>query len=353
MMLETLDPVVLGRMFARAHDAARRRLVERLDQEGRLAAARNAGDGGEDAERDLGRDVLQIVAARADDLDLACPSSACGARPAPRPPSSPDRYWPVSEFGLAMISARRALGDDLAAMDAGGRADIDDIIGRQDRVLVMLDDDHRIADIAQVLQRIEQAGIVALVQADRRLVEHVEHAGQAGADLRGKPDALALAARQRAGIARQRQIIEPDIVEEAQPLADFLEDAHGDLVLLGGQLAPAVARTSRRAMRIDISRDLADVQAVDLDRQRFRLQAIAVAGRAGGRRHVALDLLARPGAVGLLPAALEIGDDALEGLCRLVGARAVVIVELDLVVGAVQDRLLRRLGQFGPAVWPA
>jgi hypothetical protein len=89
----------------------------------------------------------------------------------------------------------------------------------------MLDHDHGVAEVAQVNQRFQQAGIVALVQADGGLVQHVEHAGQARADLRGKPDALAFAARQRAGIARQRQVVEPDIVEELQPLADFLEDA--------------------------------------------------------------------------------------------------------------------------------
>ena len=66
----------------------------------------------------------------------------------------------------------------------------------------MLDHDHGVADVAQVLERLEQARVVALVQADRGLVEHVEHAGEAGADLRGEPDALALAARQRAGRAR-------------------------------------------------------------------------------------------------------------------------------------------------------
>ena len=79
-------------------------------------------------------------------------------------------------------------------MDAGGRTDVDDIVGGQDRVLVMLDHDDRVAEVAQVLQRVEQAGVVALVEADGGLVEHVEHAGQAGADLRGQPDALALAA---------------------------------------------------------------------------------------------------------------------------------------------------------------
>jgi hypothetical protein len=75
--------------------------------------------------------------------------------------------------------------------------------------------------------------VVALVQADRGLVEDVEHAGEARADLRGEADALALAARERAAGARQRQVFEADIVEEGQPLADLLEDGLGDLVLLG------------------------------------------------------------------------------------------------------------------------
>ena len=60
----------------------------------------------------------------------------------------------------------RALRDDLAAMDAGAGAHVDDIIGGADRVLVMLDDDHGVAEIAQALERLEQQVVVALVEAD-------------------------------------------------------------------------------------------------------------------------------------------------------------------------------------------
>jgi hypothetical protein len=69
------------------------------------------------------------------------------------------------------------------------------------------------------------------VQADRRLVQHVHHAGQARADLRGQADALRLAARQRVGAALQRQVVEPDVVQEVQPRGDFLDDLVGDLAL--------------------------------------------------------------------------------------------------------------------------
>ena len=55
----------------------------------------------------------------------------------------------------------------------------------------------RVADVAQVLERGQQLAVVALVQADRGLVEHVDDAGQLAADLAGQPDALALAARER------------------------------------------------------------------------------------------------------------------------------------------------------------
>src|SRR5262249_43429893 len=151
----------------------------------------------------------------------------------------------------------------------------------------------------------EQALVVALVEADRGLVEHVEHAGEAGADLAGEPDALALAARQRAGIAGERQVIEAHIVEEAQPLADLLEDALADLVLLFAQLGrqrldPLGGSADR------LFRYLPDMEAIDLHRQRLGLEAIAGAGDAGRLRHVALDFLAHAGALGLLVAALEI-----------------------------------------------
>ena len=120
----------------------------------------------------------------------------------------------------------------MAAVDAGAGADVEHVIGGADGVLVVLDHDHGVAEVAQALEGFEQARVVALVQADRGLVEHVEHAGEAGADLRGEPNALALAAGQRAGGARQRQIIEADVDQEFQPLADFLEHAHADFVLL-------------------------------------------------------------------------------------------------------------------------
>jgi hypothetical protein len=57
-----------------------------------------------------------------------------------------------------------------------------------------------------------------------------------GTDLRGEPDALRLAAGERRGAALERQVVEADVDEEAEPLDDLLDHAAGDLLLALGEL---------------------------------------------------------------------------------------------------------------------
>ena len=84
--------------------------------------------------------------------------------------------------------------DDFATVNARCGAEVDDVIGGHDRVFVVLNNDHCVAKIAQTFEHFQQPIIVALMQADRGLVEHVHDARQARADLRSKPDALCFAA---------------------------------------------------------------------------------------------------------------------------------------------------------------
>ena len=90
--------------------------------------------------------------------------------------------------------------------------------------------------VLEPLERADQLPVVALVEADRRLVEDVEHADELRADLRREPQPLRLAARQRRRPAVEVQVTDPDVVEERQPLADLLDDPRADHLLDLGQL---------------------------------------------------------------------------------------------------------------------
>ena len=61
-------------------------------------------------------------------------------------------------------------------MLARARPHVDEVVGGAHRALVVLDHEHRVADVAQSLERPDQPLVVALVQPDRRLVEDVQHA---------------------------------------------------------------------------------------------------------------------------------------------------------------------------------
>ena len=58
----------------------------------------------------------------------------------------------------------------------------------------MLYHNHGVTQVAQMNQGREQALVIALVQADGRLVEDVHDADQSRADLAGQANALGLAA---------------------------------------------------------------------------------------------------------------------------------------------------------------
>ena len=71
-----------------------------------------------------------------------------------------------------------AFVNDLPAEFARRRADVQDVIGGAHHLSVMLDDQHGVADVAQVMQQANQALAVARVQADGGLVQHIERADE-------------------------------------------------------------------------------------------------------------------------------------------------------------------------------
>lgn len=200
-----------------------------------------------------------------------------------------------------------------------------------------------------MLERRDQPVVVALVQADRRLVEHVHHAREAGADLRREADPLRLAARQRLGAALERQVVEADVVQEGQPRDDFLDHLVGDLALRAfeRQAFEVAERIAQRPAAHFIDRACAIARA-DPHEARLAAQARAVARRAWLVVLVLRQFLAHRGGIGFAVAAFQVRDDPFEHMFANRRAAALVDVgERDrLLAGTVQQHLLDLLGQI-------
>jgi hypothetical protein len=169
-------------------------------------------------------------------------------------------------------------------VNAGGGTEVDDAVGARHELVVVLDHEQRVALGAQGLERVDQAVVVAGVQADARLVEHVEHAGEVGAELGGEADALGLAAGERLGGAVEREVAEADMVEELQALLDLRHDVLRDEPAAGVEFEGAqVGEQLRgRGARAGAGRESGAAAAeVEFDRAADAVEAFAVAFGAG------------------------------------------------------------------------
>jgi hypothetical protein len=126
---------------------------------------------------------------------------------------------------------RRPLGHEFPAVTTRSRSQIDNMVGGANRLLVVLDDQHRVPEITKPLQGLEQPTVVSLVEPNRRLVENVQDTDQPAADLSRQPDPLGLAASQCSGRPLEGQVVEPDRHQKRQSVADLLEDLVPDLAL--------------------------------------------------------------------------------------------------------------------------
>src|SRR5262249_5362592 len=111
-----------------------------------------------------------------------------------------ERLWSVKEH-------------DLAAALAWARADVENPIGGKHHLRIVLDDDERVARVAQPMHDADHAADVAGMQPDRRLVEDEERVHQRGAERGREVDALHLAAGERARLPIEREIGKTDVGE--------------------------------------------------------------------------------------------------------------------------------------------
>ena len=116
-------------------------------------------------------------------------------------------------------------GHDASAVRPGARAEVDHVVGGADDALLVLDDDHRVAAVAQAEERLRERLVVARVQAHRGLVEDVADAAQVRGEGGHDADALGLAGGEGVGPALQGEVAEAELVEQVEPQRELGPDA--------------------------------------------------------------------------------------------------------------------------------
>ena len=365
-VVEPVDAAVRARPVLRAVEPLRQRLVQHLVDERGLAGPGDSRYADEAPQRELDVHVAQVVLASA----LHAQEPAVARTPhGRRRDLAPPRQVRARERRLARLDVvDLALGHDPPAVLAGARPEVDQVVGGAHHGLVVLDDEHRVAEVAQSLQRGDEPLVVRRMQPDRRLVAHVEHAHQAGADLRREADALPLAAAERPRRARERQVFEPHVQQEREARLDLLQYLVGDDELaLAERPRVAVGRPARRDVRplavalerAHPSRRLRHREAGGLHYravgdgygERLGPEPVAVARLAGERRHIALDLPAHIVGLRLAVAPLEVRDDALVVRLPLEDAPPVRLVPHAHLLPpgvAVEQHPLRPLRDLAP-----
>ena len=176
--------------------------VEHVVHQRALARSGDAGHRGEGAQRNVGVHVLRgcaawprgsrATAARRGRRTLGTPMRFC-----------PVRYCPVSESaalvdraGVHHLAAVLSRAGPSSSMKSACR-----IAARSCSTTTTV-----LPCVAQPAQQAQQPVGVPRVQADGRLVQHVERVHQAGAERVGQRDALGLAAGEGAGLAVEREV---------------------------------------------------------------------------------------------------------------------------------------------------
>src|SRR5207237_1892020 len=118
----------------------------------------------------------------------------------------------------------------LAAGLAAAGPHVEELVGFQHDLRIVLHHDEGIARVAQPLHHVDDAAHVARMQAYGWFVQYKQRIDQRGAERRGEVDALDLAARERARLAVEREVTEAHLPQKIQARADLAQEQLGRLV---------------------------------------------------------------------------------------------------------------------------
>ena len=255
---------------------AQDRLQGTIDQ-GRFPAAGHTGHADQRSKGKGDVHFLQIVPAGTfyrDELTVSLPAFGRDG----------DLCLPVQVGRSQRVYFQHILGrsfvNDLSSQAAGFRPHVDHIVGIQHHIFIVFHYDNRVSGIAQFLQRIDQADIIALVQSDTRLIQDIEHIDQLATYLGSQTDTLALSTGKACRRTVQREVIQSHIEQELQTRTDLFQYLGSNLYLFLVELRFHSVQPFIQFGDIH-SRQFGNILAGNPVMQRFLVETLAVAFGTG------------------------------------------------------------------------
>ena len=151
-VFQAVDPPMHARVADAAVEVAAQGLDQYVADQRAFARAGDARDADERAERDFDVDPLEVVVGGFSDHEFRFADGAAAVGyfdpPSARKELSGDAFFRGGEL------IDRSGGDDLPSAHTRSRAEVNHVVGRADRVLVVLDDHHGVALVAEPGERL-------------------------------------------------------------------------------------------------------------------------------------------------------------------------------------------------------
>ena len=294
-------------------EAAAHQFQQRLADQAGLARTGNPGHRRKAAQREIHVQALEVVARHAFKLQ---PALGLALRRVRRTPLGEQVFAGLRGLNFGQPRRRPAV-QHLPAMLTGRRADVDQPVGPAHGFQVMLHHKQRIARGLQTLERGEQRFAIGRVQARRRFIQHIDHAEQLRAQLRGQAQTLQLAGRQGRRTALQGQIAQAQFGQGTDPLEQILGDALGRQALFHRQFHRVLPRRHRAQHLGQLGqrqlRQRADIQPGKRHRQRRPGQPFTLAQWAGAALHELRHALFHQRALGVGEGVQDVAPRPAEG----------------------------------------
>ncbi len=143
-------------------ELAGQRTKQNVVDQRRFAGTAHTGDGREHPQGDPHVEILEVVGPSATNDQLAFEGGATGSRGRNRP-LGPEILAGQRAIPVGQQLGRGPLEDHVPTVLAGARSEVDQVVGRANGLLIVLDDHDGITQIPEAAEGIKQEPIVTLM----------------------------------------------------------------------------------------------------------------------------------------------------------------------------------------------